>query len=187
MQVNDGTQVMLGTLVEGESQQVPCLWQFVAFLIPELHLVNGNTYKVEAQRIQTGKVVLLDMHLTGLASFFTLRQPMAEVRTAMDAEVIHFLVLLTLCRAGSQNQHHQHSKTVNNSFHFSLLRFVVVSISCYFAFPSMMPFSTQSAFTFILALRSKMPKCSGPLPKLLLSHTKVEKPRFLASLTRKRQ
>ena len=51
----------------------------------------------------------------------------------------------------------------------------------------MIPFNIQSALTFILALRSKMPKCSEPLPKLLLSQIKVEKPRFLASLTRKLQ
>ena len=49
----------------------------------------------------------------------------------------------------------------------------------------MIPSSIQGVFTFMLALRSKMPKCSGPLPKLLLSHTKVEMPRFAIHLGQK--
>ena len=52
---------------------------------------------------------------------------------------------------------------------------------------SIIPFSIQSAFTFMPALRSKMPNFSPPLPKALLSQTNVEKPRLRASLTRKWQ
>ena len=55
------------------------------------------------------------------------------------------------------------------------------------ATPSVMPFITQGAFSFMLPPRSKMPKCSEPLPNWLLSQTKVEKPRLRASLTKKRQ
>ena len=68
MQIDDGTQVVLATLVECEGQQVPCLGQLVALFIPELYLVDGDAYEVEAQRVQTGKVVLLDVQLAGHAA-----------------------------------------------------------------------------------------------------------------------
>ena len=97
VQVDDGTQMVLITLVKCEGQQVPCLGQFVALFIPELHLVNGNAHKVETQRIQTGKVVLLDVQPAGLtAVFVVLRQPVAQVRAALNTEVVHFVRGLTL-------------------------------------------------------------------------------------------
>ena len=103
MQVDDGAQMVLVTLVESECQQIPSLGQLVALFIPELNLVDGDTHKVETQRIQTGKVVLLDVQPAGLtAVFIVLRQPMAQVRAALNAEVVHFVRGLTLGAARCQ-------------------------------------------------------------------------------------
>ena len=99
MQINDGTEVVLAGPVEGVVQQVPSLGQFVALLIPELHLVDGDTYKVEAQLLQTGKIILLDMQATGLTALFRLREPVADIGAALDAEVIDLsglILILTL-------------------------------------------------------------------------------------------
>ena len=68
VQVDDGTQVVLLRPVEGVVQQIPGLGQLVALFIPELHLVDGNTHEVEAQLLQTGEVILLDMQSAGLAT-----------------------------------------------------------------------------------------------------------------------
>ena len=68
VQVNDGTQMVLLSHIDGVGHQLPGLRQLVALLIPELHLVNRQTYEVEAQLLQTLEVVLLDMLATGLAT-----------------------------------------------------------------------------------------------------------------------
>ena len=91
MQVDDGTQVMLLSPIDSVYHQLPSLRQLVALFIPELYLVNRQAYEVEAQRVQTCKVVFLDMLATGLATFFRLRQPVAHVSTTLDAEIVHFV------------------------------------------------------------------------------------------------
>ena len=104
MQVNDGAQIILTAPVEGILQQIPSLRQLVAFLVPELHLVDGDTYKVEAQLLQTCEVVLLNVETAGFTTLFALRQPVAHVSSTLNAEVIHLsclslVLILTLVLA----------------------------------------------------------------------------------------
>ena len=191
MQVNDGAQVMFLSPVDGIDHQVPSLGQLVTLFVPELHLVNGQAYEVEAQLCQTLEVVLLNVLATGLTPLFRLRQPMTDVGTALDAEVV-YIVCLTLCAAGgkAQHRHGYHSQGNECLFHYCVFLFILFSYflpqTSYFL-PSIIPCRIQGAFTFMLALRSNMPKCSGPLPKVLLSQMKVEMPRFSVSLIRNLQ
>ena len=48
VQIHDGAQIVLAAPVEGILQQIPGLRQLVALLIPELYLIDGDTYEVEA-------------------------------------------------------------------------------------------------------------------------------------------
>ena len=94
MQIDDGAQVVLTRPVEGIVQQVPCLGSFVSLLVPELYLVDGDAHEVETEFLQTGEVVLLDMQSTGLTTLLRLREPVTDIRTALDAEIVHLSCLI---------------------------------------------------------------------------------------------
>ena len=49
MQIDDGAQMVLASPVQRIGQQFPGLRQFVALLIPELHLVDGDAHEVKSQ------------------------------------------------------------------------------------------------------------------------------------------
>ena len=80
------------------------------------------------------------------------------------------------------------SAVIANEINVFLIAILFISILQFFnSFPSMIPCRIHGAFTLIPPLRSKIPKCSGPLPKLLLSQMKVENPRLRVSLMRNLQ
>ena len=72
VQVNDSAQVMLLCPIDGIEHQLPRLRKLVAFLIPELYLINWQTYEIEAQRVEACKVILLNMLLTSLTTLLAL-------------------------------------------------------------------------------------------------------------------
>ena len=112
VQIHDGTQIMLAAPVEGILQQVPGLRQFVSLLIPELHLVDGDTHEVEAQLFKTCEVIFLDMESARLTTLFRLRQPVTDIGATLDTEVIHFSCL---CKARHRNTqcHYDHGDCEN--------------------------------------------------------------------------
>ena len=97
--------MVLDALVDGEGQQVPALRQLVALFIPELNLVDRQAHEVEPQRIQACEIILLDVLLAGFTTLLTLRQPVAEVSAALNTEVIHSSVFLTLGGTSRKGQH----------------------------------------------------------------------------------
>lgn len=88
MQIHDRPQFVFASPVERLREQFPCLGKPVALLVPELHLVDGNAHEVETQFGQTPEIVLLNVIAAGLAALVVLRQPMAQIRSPFDAEVV---------------------------------------------------------------------------------------------------
>ena len=99
VKVDNGAKVVLAAPVECVLQQIPSLGQLCAFLVPELLLVDRDTYKVKAQLLQTCKVVLLDVQSSCLTSLLALREPVADVGTTLDAEIVNAVLglFLVLC------------------------------------------------------------------------------------------
>ena len=48
MQIYDNAQIVLDALVNGKTEQVPCLGQLIAVLVPELYLVDRQSDEVKA-------------------------------------------------------------------------------------------------------------------------------------------
>ena len=90
VQVNNGTQLVFASPLQGIGQQRPGLRQFVSLLVPELHFVNGNTHKVETKVMESLKVLLLNVQTAHLASCLRLRQPVTHIGATLDVEVVDF-------------------------------------------------------------------------------------------------
>ena len=76
--------------VECEFEEVPSLWEFVAVLVPELLLVDGDAYEVESELFESFEVVFLNVQPSCLSPFFRLGEPMAQVGSSLDAEISLF-------------------------------------------------------------------------------------------------
>ena len=105
VEIDDGTQMILGSQMEGIGQQLPCLGELVAFLIPELHLVDGDTHEIEAKLLQALEVILLDVQAALLTPLLRLRQPVAEIGSALDAEIVGSVIVLCLSGAARKGPH----------------------------------------------------------------------------------
>ena len=152
-----------------------------------LAMTGANRCVKSGTNTKSGQMTTPEFHIDSIATFTFLAAPFGNDGVALTlsvngtASVSHntFTVLL---------QNHSHQKFFhgprNNmrSGAFSLKK----SEANYDA-PSIIPCRIQGAFTFMPCLRSNMPYFSSPLPKALLSQTKVEKPRLRASLTRNLQ
>ncbi len=98
VEVDDGTQMVLASPVEGVGEQRPSLGQLVTLFVPELYFIDGDAHEVEAQPLEPLEVFFLDVQAAHLATCLRLRQPVAHVGAPLDFEVVD---CSRLCQAGS--------------------------------------------------------------------------------------
>ena len=119
MEIHNDAKLILACPIKGIIQELPCLRKLIVVLIPELHFVDGETHMVESQLMQALEIVFLDVVLTVIPSHVCLRQPMAEIGTALDAETFFF-------RGASSQKHHDRQHCAKTDFlHTDILCFSV--------------------------------------------------------------